>query len=67
RHEEKGRGLMEPMATPEEVSRLLRIPTKTLAQWRWQGKGPKWSKMGSHVRYAWSDVEKYRKSTQSAA
>ncbi|CAM3435210.1 helix-turn-helix domain-containing protein [Stackebrandtia soli] len=51
---------MERMGTPAEVAETLKVSTKTLAQWRWQGRGPAWSKIGSTVRYAWTDVEAYR-------
>ncbi|PRY00700.1 helix-turn-helix transcriptional regulator [Allonocardiopsis opalescens] len=47
------------LGTPPEVARHLGIPEKTLAQWRYLGKGPKWSKVGRHVRYRWSDVERW--------
>jgi hypothetical protein len=37
-----------------------RLPAvSTLEQWRWRRTGPKWSKVGRHVRYAWSDVEEW--------
>jgi excisionase family DNA binding protein len=45
------------LASPREVSEYLRIPTHTLSQWRHRGIGPKFSRVGKHVRYRWSDVE----------
>lgn len=45
------------LATPSEVAAFLVVPEKTLAQWRYIGTGPHWSKVGKHVRYRWSDVE----------
>lgn len=47
----------QPLATPCEVSEALGIPEKTLANWRCQGNGPKYLKLGGkHVRYDWADV-----------
>lgn len=47
----------ETLATTEEVATFLKdIPKHTLEQWRSQGKGPKYIKVGRHVRYRWSDV-----------
>lgn len=46
-----------PLATTEEVAAFLReVPKHTLEQWRSQGKGPKYRKVGRHVRYVWADV-----------
>lgn len=39
------------------VAEKLSIPTKTLAQWRYLGKGPRYIKVGRHVRYRPEDVE----------
>lgn len=47
------------LATPPEVAEYLGIPVKTLAEWRSQGKGPEWRKVGRHARYRWADVEKW--------
>lgn len=46
-----------PLAEPHEVAEYLRVPEKTLSQWRYLRTGPKWSKVGRHVRYRWSDVD----------
>ncbi len=36
---------------------LIGIPEKTLANWRSQGKGPKYLKVGRHVRYRMPDLD----------
>lgn len=47
--------------TPEELSGLLQVPTKTLAAWRTRRTGPLFVRVGVHVRYpadavaAWLD------------
>ena len=48
---------MEPLLTPESLSALLTIPKNTLAEWRYQGKGPVSIRVGRHVRYRSKDVE----------
>lgn len=49
----------QSLGKPPEVAEYLGMPESTLAQWRYLGKGPKWSKIGRHVRYRWEDVEAY--------
>jgi predicted DNA-binding transcriptional regulator AlpA len=46
-----------PLMKPAEVGEKLGIPEKTLAQWRYLGTGPKWSRIGRYVRYRWEDVD----------
>jgi predicted DNA-binding transcriptional regulator AlpA len=48
-----------PLGRPDEVADHLGVSVKTLAQWRWQGAGPAWVKVGSHVRYEWDAVDAY--------
>ncbi|MGW5318399.1 helix-turn-helix domain-containing protein [Nocardia thailandica] len=40
----------------EEVSRRLKIPEKTLANWASLGKGPRFARMGRYRRYRFSDL-----------
>jgi predicted DNA-binding transcriptional regulator AlpA len=47
------------LAKPPEVAAFLGVPEKTLTQWRYLRKGPRWSPVGRHVRYRWEDVEKW--------
>lgn len=47
------------LAKPDEVATFLGVPPRTLDQWRYLGKGPRWSKVGRHTRYRWTDVEKW--------
>lgn len=47
------------LAEPEQVSKFLGVPVTTLAQWRYRGIGPHFSKVGRHVRYRWPDVEQW--------
>jgi predicted DNA-binding transcriptional regulator AlpA len=47
------------LASPPEAADYLCVPVQTLAQWRWRGIGPKSIKVGRHIRYRWSDIEKW--------
>ena len=44
---------------PAELSELLGIPEKTLANWRSQRRGPLFLRIGAHVRYRLLDVEQW--------
>ncbi|WFE46278.1 helix-turn-helix domain-containing protein [Verrucosispora sp. WMMD1129] len=57
------------LAGPPEVATYLNVPEKTLTQWRYLKTGPRWSKVGRHIRYRWEDVEKWldEKSSKAAA
>ena len=57
----------EPMGTPAEVAGVLRVSVKTLANWRWLGKGPAWTKAGHSVRYEWADVREYQRAQRKGA
>jgi excisionase family DNA binding protein len=46
----------EPLADQAEVAAFLKIPERTVEQWRWAGTGPAWRKIGRHVRYDWAEV-----------
>jgi predicted site-specific integrase-resolvase len=45
------------LATPEQVAKHLQLPPATLKKWRTRGTGPRYHRVGKHVRYAWHDVE----------
>ncbi|MCU1483669.1 MAG: DNA-binding protein [Actinomycetia bacterium] len=48
-----------PLAGSAEVAEFLGVPVATLDQWAYRGVGPRFSKVGRHRRYRWSDVEEY--------
>lgn len=56
-----------PLGSPKELGAYLGVPETTLSQWRWRGTGPRWSKVGRHVRYRWSDVEEWLDAHQGGA
>lgn len=45
-----------PWLTRAEVAQRLRVEKSTLAYWAVEKKGPRFAKMGKHVRYRLSDV-----------
>lgn len=45
--------------TETELGEEYGISPRTLAQWRYQGEGPEYAKLGGHVRYQRSAVEKW--------
>jgi predicted site-specific integrase-resolvase len=47
------------LMTPQEVARRLRVDTKTLANWRYLGRGPSFVKDGGVVRYPADDFDAY--------
>lgn len=47
------------LLTPQDVSELLGIPTKTLANWRSERIGPLPLRIGAHVRYRASDLQEW--------
>lgn len=49
----------QKLATPQEVAEYLNVPLNTVYDWRRKRTGPKASKVGVHLRYRWSDVDKW--------
>jgi len=45
--------------TPKDLEAKYKISTKTLANWRSQGRGPEFFKLGKKIRYLRENVEKW--------
>ncbi|OJW47172.1 MAG: hypothetical protein BGO67_03600 [Alphaproteobacteria bacterium 41-28] len=45
--------------TPEDLAARWNVTTATLSQWRWNGRGPRFFKMGKGIRYRLSDIEHF--------
>ena len=43
----------------KELARRWLISPRTLEQWRWQGRGPQFLKLGGRVLYRLADVEAF--------
>jgi excisionase family DNA binding protein len=39
------------------LAEYLGLTETTIRQWRWMGKGPRWVKVGRHVRYPQADTD----------
>lgn len=55
---------MEDLLTPEEVAEWFHTSTRSLANDRYLGKGPRFIKLGKLVRYARADVLEYLTANQ---
>ena len=45
--------------TQEQLADRWQISPRTLEQWRWLGKGPKFLKIGARVLYREEDIDKF--------
>lgn len=50
---------METLATPDEVAEYLQVTTTALRDWRYRRAGPRYVRVGGHVRYRWPDVRQW--------
>jgi excisionase family DNA binding protein len=48
---------MTELLTPEELAAYLKIPVRTIYDWRTRQYGPPARKIGKHLRYRKADVE----------
>jgi excisionase family DNA binding protein len=55
------------LASTVQVAEFLGVPPRTLDQWAYKGIGPRWSKIGRHRRYRWTDVETYVEAQTTAS
>jgi excisionase family DNA binding protein len=45
------------MLTPDDVAELLQVSRFTLENWRFEGTGPDWFRIGRRIRYRKSDLD----------
>lgn len=45
--------------TEKELAARWRVSVRTLQNWRWMGRGPRYLKIGARVLYARADVEAF--------
>ena len=50
------------LLTPPECGEYLSLDVRTLANWRCDGRGPPFRKIGGRVRYALDDLERWMRS-----
>jgi excisionase family DNA binding protein len=46
-----------PLASTKEVAEYLGVPVKTIHTWRYNKTGPRFIKVGKHLKARWSDVD----------
>lgn len=49
----------DQLLTVQELAEYLGVPVATLYQWRHRHEGPPGFRVGRHVRYRWSDIQKW--------
>jgi excisionase family DNA binding protein len=49
----------DALATVGEVAAFLRVPPKTVYQWRYSRLGPPAYRVGRHLRFRWEDVDEW--------
>lgn len=45
-----------PLFDTDDLAKFLKVPAKTIREWRHKGVGPKYVRMGKHVRYHSEDI-----------
>lgn len=55
------------LATVQEIAEYCDVPVGTVYQWSSRGGGPKFIKVGRHLRARWDDVEQWLDSQTIAA
>lgn len=50
------------LLTPLQVAKRWNITTKTLSQWRYNGRGPRYSKVSRIITYWLPDIEQFENS-----
>ncbi|MGH3757282.1 helix-turn-helix domain-containing protein [Actinophytocola sp.] len=48
--------MFTPLWDTDDVAAFLKVPAKTVREWRHKEEGPRYSRLGKHVRYLASDV-----------
>jgi excisionase family DNA binding protein len=52
-------GQNDRLITTRELAEYLQVPVQTIHAWRHRGEGPRASRVGRHLRFRASDVEKW--------
>lgn len=53
--------------TPAEAAAYLSVPTRTLESWRYRRTGPRFVRLGRHVRYRQADLNRFVEQQVSGA
>ncbi len=49
----------DQLLTVEELADYLGVPVATVYQWRYRRQGPPGFRVGKHLRFRWSDIERW--------
>lgn len=49
--------LNSDLLSPDELAAYLKVPVKTIYNWRSEGKGPRGIRVGRHVRFRQAEIE----------
>jgi excisionase family DNA binding protein len=55
---------VDPLLKPPEVAEHFGLSERTLEYWRYAGRGPAYVRLGRHVRYRASAVERFLEEQQ---
>lgn len=47
----------DELLSPDDLAALLKVPVKTVYNWRSEGKGPKGIRVGKYLRFRRADVD----------
>jgi excisionase family DNA binding protein len=50
---------LEPLISAQDLAEYLAVPVATIYAWRYRRQGPPGLRVGRHVRFRWSDVERW--------
>lgn len=53
--------MQDSFLTPSALAQRWSLEPNTLGQWRWNGRGPKYLKIGRRVLYRLNDIEEFEK------
>ena len=48
-----------PLATSEEVAAYLQVSLRSIEDWAYRGRGPRFTMAGDQRRYKWADIDAY--------
>jgi uncharacterized Zn finger protein len=55
-----------PLWDTDDLAEFLKLPPKTLREWRYKGTGPDYVRVGKHVRYHPADVLEWLENTSTS-
>jgi excisionase family DNA binding protein len=50
---------LDQLLTVEDLANYLDVPVATIYSWRYRHQGPPGFRVGRHLRFRWSDVERW--------